>query len=461
MSIRERGIGNMAFIAVLILFVVALAMWIVAKDEADNFRASNTQLRKDNTEKDNKVVEAENAYDALLEKTGLTSEELVRKGGTMPKPDAIRTAVQTFLSGVSKEMAKSGECTLSTKHYTVPQGAPAQETKGEDVLIKLYVQGQSDDTLTMKSLVDSIPRALALAATIATENNTKFTTEVDSYRKRVDELAKANTANKSSYTSDVASKQAALETTQGDLATARDNVRGLTDKVDQMESETQVVKQDAAKSVRLAQRETTAWKGRVVNEKVKKELALAEDPKDGEILVASDTFGTVWINLGRKHKVSAGQKFTVWRAGKGNVRENVGMIRVLSVEQTRAEARIIQDSGVAIVKGMNISNPFYSPTDEIHVHISGDLKRYTTDTAKARLAASGVMVHDRLDDTVQVIVLGEPPVEVGEGDSEDPAVAERKAKLARDKRLDEVIEKARAIGAIVVTEEVLASFVEW
>ncbi len=461
MSIRERGIGNMPFIAVLILFVVCLAFSIIAKDEADTLKSSNAALRKDNTDKDNKVVEAENAYDALLEKTGLTAEELVRKGGVMPKPDAIRAAVQAFLTGVSKDMAKSGECTLSTKHYTVPQGAPAQETKGEDVLIKFYVQGQSDDTLTVKGLVDSIPRSLALAATIASENNTKFTTEVDAYRKRVDELAKANAASKTSYTSDIASKQAALETTQGDLATTRDNVRGLTDVRDQMESELATAKQEAAKSVRLAQRETAAWKGRVINEKEKKAIAMAEDPKDGEILVASDTFGTVWINLGRQHKVSAGQKFTVWRAGKGNVREDVAMIRVLSVEQTRAEARIIKESGVSVVKGMNISNPFYSPTDTLRVHISGDLKRYTTDTAKARLAASGVTMVDRLDDTVQIIVLGEPPVEVSDGDGDDPAVAERKAKLARDKRLDEVIEKARAIGAIVVTEDVLATFVEW
>ena len=118
---------------------------------------------------------------------------------------------------------------------------------------------------------------------------------------------------------------------------------------------------------------------------------------------------------------------------------------------------------VPVAQGMNISNPFYDPHRTLKVYIYGDLKQYPTDVAKRRLAESNVIVARRLDDTVNVIVLGEPPVTVAE-DIEDEAEAkqaEKQARVERDRRLKEVIEKARVIGAIVVTEDVLRTFIEY
>ena len=40
-------------------------------------------------------------------------------------------------------------------------------------------------------------------------------------------------------------------------------------------------------------------------------------------------------------------------------------------------------------------------------------------------------------------------------------MAEKQARVERDRRLKEVIEKARVIGAIVVTEDVLRTFIEY
>ncbi|NJN14488.1 MAG: hypothetical protein HC813_02330 [Planctomycetes bacterium] len=385
---RERGIGNMAFIAVLVLFVIALALFIMKQDEIDSVKSTNATLRTDAAAARQKLVNAQDAYDALLAKTGLVSEELARKGEDWPTRDAVSNAVQEFLKTTAAALAKSGECVIATKHYTVPPGAPAQETKGEDVLVKLFVQAQADDLLTFKGLLESIPGSLALASKMATENNTKFGTEVDAYRQRVDELAKAAAAAKSGYASDVASKQAALENAQSEVSAARDSLQNLTSKLDQAESDNQESIRAAEKTVRLTEREKNAWKNRALTEKSRKDIDLAEDPKDGEILESSDAHGIAWINLGRKHKVTAGQKFTVWRAGKGNVRENIGVVRVLSVGDTSSECRVVSVGDTPITKGNNVSNPFYNPTRSLRVHISGDLRRYTTDLAKARLAAS-------------------------------------------------------------------------
>jgi len=46
-------------------------------------------------------------------------------------------------------------------------------------------------------------------------------------------------------------------------------------------------------------------------------------------------------------------------------------------------------------------------------------------------------------------------------DEAEAQMAEKQARVERDRRLKEVIEKARVIGAIVVTEDVLRTFIEY
>jgi hypothetical protein len=150
--------------------------------------------------------------------------------------------------------------------------------------------------------------------------------------------------------------------------------------------------------------------------------------------------GVVHINRGRRNKLPNGTRFIVWRTGKDNVRAR--MLKSLN-------------PSVPIMEGMNISNPFYDPLRQLKVYIYGDLKQYPAEVVKRRLAASNVTVAARLDDTVNVVVLGEPPVAVVE-DVEDEAeaeVAERRASLERDRRLNEILLRARAIGAVVVTQD--------
>ena len=112
---------------------------------------------------------------------------------------------------------------------------------------------------------------------------------------------------------------------------------------------------------------------------------------------------------------------------------------------------------------MNISNPFYDPHKKLRAYIAGDLKAYPTSIAKRRLAAAGIEVSRSLDKNVNIIILGEPPVGaiMDAGDEAEAALAERQAEVARAKRLNDIIARARAIGAVVVTEGVLATFIAY
>ena len=112
---------------------------------------------------------------------------------------------------------------------------------------------------------------------------------------------------------------------------------------------------------------------------------------------------------------------------------------------------------------MNVSNPFFNPNEKLRVYIYGDLTNYDTDTARRRLAGSGVTVSRYLDDRVNIIVLGEPRLtgEELEGDEDNPAATATKRRVARDARLERVMRKAASIGAVVVTERVLREFVNF
>jgi hypothetical protein len=472
MRLQERGIGNLAFISVLVLLVVAVAMYFVTNSEADKHKTKAKEAAAAATKATNQVVEAQSAYDALLEVTGLTLAELRRttaaegaEGGSFPPPDKIRELVRKWVSEQAEQISTDSEITLTQKSYQVPQGPhKVVETAGEKMRLRFFQVPEGPENITMRSVYDVLSAAFKHAGKIAVENNDKFETTVTSMRAEVEGLTKGLSEARGQYETSVQAKTSQADSLQGDLSSTRDALQAQTAKLDAMESEKAQLQTDSARSIRKAETEAAAWKNRAYNEKIKTELALKENPKDGEVLEASATRGTVWINLGRKNKVTNGTKFTVWQPGKGDVRDEIAVIRVINVGDTSSEAAVVKqiDLRRSATKGMNISNPFYDPTRELIVHIWGDLQNYTTNVAERRLAATGVRVAPTLDDTVNVVVLGAPRVggEVSEGE-EDPAAAERKRNIERDKRLNEVMARAASIGAVVVTEEVLATFIDY
>jgi len=467
MVMRERGIGNLPFIAVLVLLVVAVALFFLKQDEADNFRNERDRLANENATTRAKFITAQNAYEALLAVVGVPDEQLnVQADSTFPEPSVVQTRLREWLWGQAETIGRESIFKISTKNYTVQdEKLKILETQGEEQTIQGMFPTQSKDNITFKGFIDPLADYFKSIGKIAHENNAKWEEELAKWQSRITALEQANGQNKTAYDNDVAAKGAQADQLRNDLSSARDSITTLTTQYDAIQTENSTIKADADRQVREISRDRDAWKNRAISEKERKELAMAEDPKDGEVLLASRTRNTVFIDRGRKHRVSLGTRFTVWRPGKGNVRQDIAVIQVIKVDDTKSEARIIKviDPRSPVTAGMNISNPFYDPFKKLRVHIYGDLKSYTTDIAKKQLAANNVTVVDKLDDTVDVIILGEPSVVASEEveDEADIASANLRRDVDRAKRLNDVMDKAVAIGAIVVTEEVLRTFIEY
>jgi len=467
MRVRERGMGNLPFIAVLVLFIIAVAMFFVSRSERDDFEQKVKTQAAQITAKDEQLRGARDAYDAMHELWGLNIPELKRNVDAYPKSSVIQEKLQSWMSQVVEEVAKRSEAKVKNRQYQINKDEKTVKViEGDPTVIRLYGQPSAKVELTVKKLMDGLPSQFAFAAKAIEENNSKFETEYTTFQQKLTELRNTNSSMQGKYDQDIAARQASIDTLTSEKNELQDQVNNQTATNDTLQSGMSKVKAEAEKKARGQDRAIRALQDRLANERNKKALALAEDPKDGEVLVADVRTGLVQINLGRRNKVSNGTKFFVWRAGKGDMRQNVAVVQVIRVQSTGARARIIKllNPRVPVTAGMNISNPVYDPYKPLKIYIYGELRRYPTEVAKRRLAASGAVISPRLDDTVDVIVLGEPPVAAAGEESEDEAgaaLAQRRAVIERDKRLREVMDKAIAIGAVVVTEKVLGTFIDY
>jgi len=472
MRIRERGVGNMAFIAVLILFVVAAAMAFVWKDQGDTLGADNAELRQKNNDLTTRVAQAGQAYDAVVGTFGVgeITNKIQRQGG-YKTPAEIQKAVSDWVLKVQEELKTASVATVQGNQWTVSGDGGLVKIETEQGLnVQYYTNEMGPETATVQELFRPIPEAFRTACKHVKEATDKYEEQYVAAEEA--ESAKNTTlANQSQeHQEQISTIKSAQESADAERRNLQDEVTRLTAKVDSETSRKEAVKAEMARKERESKRELQAHKDRIANIKKEHVVALAEDPKDGQVVLAEPRRLVCYIDLGRENKVRPGMEFTVWRAGKGNQRQNLAEIRVIDVKESMSTCSIIEvlNSRVPVSKGHNISNPFYSPIETLRVFISGNLQRYDSATAKRRLAAEGVEISRVLDDRVDVIVLGDPDVSAATGDEyidpDDPeAMKALKAReeALRERRLNEVLEKARAIGAVVVTEDVLSTFISW
>ena len=122
---RERGIGNLPFIAVLVLFVVAIALFFMKQDEADKEKAK----RLDASDKLNTSLGRQDkltqAYNAMMEVAGVNDAGLVIAGmdaSGVPSADKIKTILRGYINTVTTAVGKASEARLNTRNYKVTGG---------------------------------------------------------------------------------------------------------------------------------------------------------------------------------------------------------------------------------------------------------------------------------------------------------------------------------------------------
>lgn len=471
MRMRERGIGNMPFIALIVLLVVAIGLFFMKSDESSSRQAEIAKLKEANAKAVETMDGANNAYKAWLDIAGLGMPELQPKeeGGitVYPTPAVIKDKVSQWMMDQAAELQTKSTAKIKSRQYQVDRTnntVNVTET-GDMVSIQLFGLPVVKETVTFASFVAPLASQFGYAAKAIEDNNGMFETEYKSYQTRTAQLQAKVDEQARGFQTDIASKAQAFDTEKTRADQMQDQVNQASAKNDELQSKLQSIEQNAGKEKRDLLRTISAMENRLRAEKSKMEIAMKEDPKDGEVLVADARQGLVFLDKGKNFRIAPNMKFRVWRVGKGNMRENVAEVEVIDVGDTSATARVTKlvSSRVPVAQGMSFSSPFYDPHKKLRVHISGNLRYYPSDLAKRRLAESGCAVAERLDDTVDVVILGEPAVDIEAeaGTPEEAAANEEKAKAQRAARIREVMETAATLGAIVVTEDVLQTFIQY
>jgi NAD-dependent DNA ligase len=139
-----------------------------------------------------------------------------------------------------------------------------------------------------------------------------------------------------------------------------------------------------------------------------RELGTKELKPDGQILQAAASDGFVILNIGQKHNLRKGTRFTVYnrRAGKVNLK---GVIEVTRVEEQISTARVLEerDHNDPLLANDYISNPVYSPDKVKGFAIRGDFNRYSKDELRRFIVENGGRYDEELSVNTDYLVAGE------------------------------------------------------
>lgn len=465
MHIRERGIGNTVFVLVLVFLIIAIFAFVTQKSDNDGLRQQARAAEQRLNEATDKLADVERAYDALvkvIENTELSRDSL---GAAIGNPSDIEAKFRAWLTARANDMEQAGEFTMKVDAYQVDQtGGFIVQSEGANKTVKLYTNPASPESITLAKLFVTTSDAFRWSGRAIKEAVEAADASIRKNAAEVQALKTAAANAQQQFVSANATTQQALDTQTGARQRAEDDAQAQRAQVDKLTSEKAQLAQDMERAARKSALEVAALNDRLLNTHRKIELAEREDPADGEVVAVGETLGTVWVNLGRKDRAHAGLKLKVWRVGKGGFRENAAVLKIFRVEDDISEARIVEvlNPRITVTKGMSVSNPFYDRKQPLTVFVWGDLRHYSNEIAKRRLENAGCVVARHLDDTVKVIVAGEPPVTVEAGEDEAAAAtAERRAAAERSKLLRQLEDQAARYGAIVVSEDVLRTFVDY
>ncbi|MBT3340106.1 MAG: hypothetical protein HOM34_07160 [Planctomycetes bacterium] len=153
----------------------------------------------------------------------------------------------------------------------------------------------------------------------------------------------------------------------------------------------------------------------IVNNRLN-QLVGRQEVSDGSILVAEASLSKAWIDKGRMARVRPGLEFEVRNPLSGAVK---GRIRVLSVEEVRAEVAILAttDKYDPIRSNDAIFNPIYDAgRSPIAVLLGDGFGRYSKGDLTAMLGEIGVEVRDDLTVESDYLLLGTPFFDEDSGD---------------------------------------------
>lgn len=233
------------------------------------------------------------------------------------------------------------------------------------------------------------------------------------------------------------------ERIKGIIEQKENDVRSLVQEISSKTRELETSIKTAEQEFGDKTKELTEYQERL--NKLKKKLRLAEEgiEVDGEIILADNNNGYVYLDLGRKDAIMEGMEFDVFKIQEDNLRMIKGKIKIIKIYDKYSEAAIVEeftDSQNLIALGDLINCKTFSRSKVKSFAFSGNLiGKYTQDELKKKIIEFGGTTPPQVSPELTFLI-------VGEGYNKDP-----------------VFEEARQLGVAIIREKELYGLLglEW
>ncbi len=198
-------------------------------------------------------------------------------------------------------------------------------------------------------------------------------------------------------------------------------------------------------------------------------LLTARQP-DGRILHAIPGDKTIFIDRGRRHRLTLGLRFAVYESAVGIPVDgrSKGQIEVVRIDETSAQCKIIRVSGGSVImEGDLIANPIYDPNRPVTFVVLGDfdldhdgmMDRDGAAVVDAMIAKWGGSVTSELTALTDFVVLGAAPRSPRPARNESAEEAARVSARQRDyDRYMQTVSLSRSLAIPVLNQQVFLNF---
>lgn len=198
-------------------------------------------------------------------------------------------------------------------------------------------------------------------------------------------------------------------------------------------------------------------------------LLTARQP-DGRILHAVPGDPTIFIDRGRRHRLTLGLRFAVYESAAGIPADgkSKGQIEVVRIDETSAQCKIVRSSGGSVImEGDLIANPIYDPNRQVTFVVLGDfdldhdavMDRDGAAVIDAMIARWGGAVTSELTALTDFVVLGAAPPRPRAARNESAEEAARVSARQRDyDRYMKTVSLSRSLAIPVLNQQVFLNF---
>ncbi|MHC5063605.1 MAG: hypothetical protein ACYTG5_06490 [Planctomycetota bacterium] len=384
MHTSQRGAAHINifyFLVMLVLFIGAAGFGYINYEEANRQTSAKAVAQAERTKLEGELFMYRHLVQDISEVIGEAGIYEGRSGfdyseygnpapiENVTVPASVRTMVQGYATKIS-----------------VPETYPIAQFLGR---VESSVGALNGKLATLESDRTNLNNQIAALNKSATDSNSARQAEVSGLNTQI-------TASRGQYDSDLGQKD--------DLIASQGNSYNT------LRAEFSDHKEQAAADALALRQEMNTLQAH--NSYMSGKLALINPPQepDGRVIDSSSATSLAWIDRGRVDMLQPGTVFTISNPGSEEIKARG---KVVKIDQQRAEIQIMDLANKydPVVAGDIIRNDLYSPNHRRTIYLMG---RFSVPHSKkevaARLASYGNKVVDQIGPEVDLVIVGDNPV---------------------------------------------------